>query len=93
VNRCTIDEEERAVEMHPYKREEAERQIARLADIKANRDADEVKTRLSEVRSAAADGANVVPPIIAAVKALATVGEVTAVLKGVFGEYDEPIRF
>ena len=93
VNRYTIDEEERAVEMHPYQREEAERHLARLADIKATRDADQVKTRLAQVRSDAADGANLVPPIIAAVKALATVGEVTAVLKDVFGEYDEPIRF
>jgi methylmalonyl-CoA mutase N-terminal domain/subunit len=93
VNCYTIEEEEAAVEMHPYKREEAGRQIARLADIKAKRDTGEVETRLSEVRSAAADGENLVPPIIAAVKALATVGEVTAVLKGVFGEYDEPIRF
>jgi methylmalonyl-CoA mutase N-terminal domain/subunit len=93
VNCFRVEEEEREVELHPYKKEEATRQIARLADVRSKRDADEVKKTLEKVRIAAVENKNLVPPIIKAVKAMATVGEVTATLKGVFGEYEEPIRF
>jgi methylmalonyl-CoA mutase N-terminal domain/subunit len=43
-------------------------------------------------RSAAA-GENTMPAIVDAVKAYASVGEITAALKSVFGAYREPLRF
>jgi methylmalonyl-CoA mutase N-terminal domain/subunit len=93
VNCFRVAEDEREVELHPYKREEAGRQIARLNRIRAERDNDAVQKSLKNVRAAAVAGDNLVPPIIEAVKTMATVGEVTAALKEVFGEYKEPIRF
>jgi methylmalonyl-CoA mutase N-terminal domain/subunit len=93
VNCYRVDEDEHEVELHPYKREEAERQVARLEKIRSKRDDGAVRKSLEAVRSTAAGGGNLVPPIIEAVKTMATVGEVTATLKEVFGEYKEPIRF
>ncbi len=48
---------------------------------------------LAAVRRAAADGANAIPAIVDAVKAYASVGEITAALKDVLGAYREPVRF
>jgi methylmalonyl-CoA mutase N-terminal domain/subunit len=44
---------------------------------------------LDGVSDAARDGSNLVPPIIAAVEAHATVGEIADALRAVFGEYRE----
>ena len=93
VNCHQVEEDERSVELHPYKREEAENQIARLAAVRSQRDHRAVAKSLDEVKRVAANGDNLVVPIIEAVKSMATVGEVTAALKKVFGTYEEPIRF
>jgi methylmalonyl-CoA mutase N-terminal domain/subunit len=93
VNCYRVEEDERDVELHPYKPQEAERQIARLEAIRSQRDAGAVQRSLEAVKRAAAGRDNLVPPIIEAVKEMATVGEVTAALKEVFGTYQEPIRF
>jgi methylmalonyl-CoA mutase N-terminal domain/subunit len=93
VNCYRVEEEERDVELHSYKPEEAERQITRLNKVRSSRDAGSVEASLEVVKRAAAGDHNLVPPIVAAVKNMATVGEVTAALKEVFGEFKEPIRF
>ena len=93
VNCHQIEEDERSVELHPYKREEAENQIARLEAVRSRRDGGAVKKSLEGVKRVAVSGDNLVPPIIEAVKSMATVGEVTAALKEVFGTFEEPIRF
>jgi len=92
---CYVDDEadEQEVEFHPYRSEEADKQLRRLASVKGQRDDDAVAQALARVRDAAAGDANVMPPIIDAVEAYATVGEVVATLQGVFGLYDEPVRF
>jgi len=92
VNCFVEEEEERSVEFHPYRAAEGEKQLERLVEIKRTRDADAVAATLARVRESAASGENVMEPIIAAVEALATVGEVCGVLKEVFGTYPEPIR-
>jgi methylmalonyl-CoA mutase N-terminal domain/subunit len=81
------------VEFHPYKEEDARAQIAGLEAVRAKRDAVRVKQALAQVRADAHAGANVMPAIIAAVKAYASVGEITRELVGVYGQYREPIRF
>jgi methylmalonyl-CoA mutase, N-terminal domain len=86
-------EEERPVEMHPYRVAEAEAQIARLRGIRATRDGAAVESALREVGAAAFRGDNVMPTVIRAVKAHATVGEVCRALREVFGTHQEPIRF
>jgi len=66
------------------------RQTARVRERKAARDAGAVRDRLAEVQAAAREGRNLMPPIIAAVKAEVTVGEVSDVFREVFGVYRDP---
>jgi methylmalonyl-CoA mutase N-terminal domain/subunit len=93
VNIYREEEEDRAVEMHPYRQEEAERQFARLRTVRDERDSGAVVAALDELRRAARDGHNVMPAAIDAVEAYATVGEVCGALREVYGSYREPIRF
>ncbi|MGH7905998.1 MAG: acyl-CoA mutase large subunit family protein [Candidatus Binataceae bacterium] len=64
-----------------------ERQKARLARIRAERDAKAATTALSTIEAAARDGANLMPPIIDAVRKYATLGEIADAMRRVFGEY------
>jgi methylmalonyl-CoA mutase N-terminal domain/subunit len=64
-----------------------EAQVARLSALKARRDNAAVATALAALEAAAKGDANLMPPILAAVKAYATEGEICDVLRGVFGEY------
>ena len=61
----------------------------RVRALRATRDEGVWSAALEQVGAAARDGSNLVPPIIAAVEARATVGEVADVLRKVFGEYRE----
>ncbi len=71
--------------------EAAERdQLERLAAWRASRDEGKVKTALEAVRQAAATGANIMPPSIAAAKAGATTGEWGDVVRKAFGQYRGP---
>jgi len=77
---------------YPYdaaKRAEAEeKQTAKLASMRKQRDNHRVKAILAQLREAARDeGANLMPLIIDAVSAYATIGEICGTLKEVFGEY------
>ena len=62
-------------------------QAARVGALRTARDPEAPRNALAAVERAARDGVNLVPPIIAAVEALATVGEISDTLRGVFGEY------
>jgi methylmalonyl-CoA mutase N-terminal domain/subunit len=64
-----------------------EKQVARLRELRAKRDNAKVKAALADLERAAKGDANLMPPILAAVKAYATEGEICDVLRGVFGEY------
>ena len=87
------EEEEREVDYHPYRREEADRQRGRLERVRRERDEAAVGRTLAALEATAASGDNVMPAALDAVEAYATVGEVCAALKRVFGTYREPIRF
>jgi methylmalonyl-CoA mutase N-terminal domain/subunit len=93
VNCYRIEEQAREVEFHPYKPEDAERQIKSLNAIRAERDQAQVDRTLARVKADAQAGANVMPAIMEAVKAYASVGEITNKLVEVYGCYQEPIRF
>jgi methylmalonyl-CoA mutase N-terminal domain/subunit len=71
----------------------ARAQTERLRAVRAERSADRVKETLAGVERACRDGANVMPPIIEAVKAYATLGEVCDVFRRVWGQYREDGRF
>jgi methylmalonyl-CoA mutase N-terminal domain/subunit len=93
VNCYQVDEEQADIEFHPVNEDECRAKIARLEEIRAERDSSRVAQALDEVSTAANSGENVMPSIIAAVSAYATVGEITDCLVDVYGRYPEPIRF
>jgi len=86
-------EDEHPVEFHPYKEEDAKVQIDGLNQVRAERDAGQVRSALATLRSDARAGRNVMPALMEAVKAYASVGEMTRELVEVFGRYREPVRF
>jgi methylmalonyl-CoA mutase N-terminal domain/subunit len=76
----------------------AERQLANLRQVKAERDPAAVKAALEGVRQAAAaqpggPRSNLVPPIVLAAKACCTQQEICDVLRDVLGTYSDPAEF
>ena len=67
-----------------------ERQLARLNQLRLERDNERVGKALSALHQAAEGTANTMPYILDAVRAYATLGEITDVFRGVFGVYEEP---
>ena len=65
------------------------RQVERVRALRAGRSAAAAQAALSGVTQAARDGANLVPAIITAVDAQATVGEIADAMRAVFGEFEE----
>ena len=64
-------------------------QVERVRKVRSSRDKTRWRRALDEVRSAAEGSVNLVPPIIAAAEAHATVGEIADTLRDVFGEHNE----
>jgi methylmalonyl-CoA mutase N-terminal domain/subunit len=64
-------------------------QVTRVQAVRASRDAAEWEAALTEIRKAATGGANLVPVIVRAVEARATVGEISDAMRSVFGEHEE----
>jgi methylmalonyl-CoA mutase N-terminal domain/subunit len=93
VNCYRLEEEEPDVELHPYRKEEADRARQRVRQLREERDGDRVRKTLDGVRKAAAAGENVMPAVMEAVTAYATVGEIMGALKDEFGVFREPVRF
>jgi methylmalonyl-CoA mutase N-terminal domain/subunit len=93
VNCYRTDDEEQAVELHQFDGASCTEQIQRLQRVRAERDDTRVQAALEQVRSDAQAGRNVMPSVIEAVKAYATVGELTNCLVEVYGRYKEPVRF
>ncbi|MHC4413661.1 MAG: acyl-CoA mutase large subunit family protein [Planctomycetota bacterium] len=93
VNCYQIEEEEPEVAFHPFKEEVFADQVKRTDRIRSERDNDRVVRALKKVRADAGAGGNVMPGMIEAVEAYATVGELTRCLVEVYGRYEEPVRF
>ena len=66
-------------------------QITRLNALRAKRDSARAKSALAELQRRAATSENLLPAILAAVEAYATVGEISDALRSVFGEYQESV--
>ncbi len=62
-------------------------QVERVRALRASRDAGAAQAALASVRTAARDGGNLVPPVLAAVEARATLGEISDALRAEFGEF------
>jgi len=87
VNAYRVDEEP-TFERQVVSEAEAQAQVDRLAAVRAERDDEAVEETLAALAEAAAGDASLMPPIIAAVRAEATVGEICDVLRAEFGVYE-----
>ena len=65
------------------------RQVARVRQVRAARDQPAWRAALDAVTAAARGRDNLVPPIVQAVEAHATVGEISDAMRAVFGEHRE----
>jgi methylmalonyl-CoA mutase, N-terminal domain len=94
VNKFVAATKERQT-MKPYQfnPEDEAYQVRALADLRRTRDGGRVSAALDRVRRTAATDENVMPAIVEAVDAYATVGEICGALREVFGEYREPSLF
>jgi methylmalonyl-CoA mutase N-terminal domain/subunit len=66
-------------------------QMQKITELKAKRDQNAVEEVLVKLKSAAETDANLMPLILEAVKAYATLGEICDVLRDVFGEYQASV--
>ncbi|MGH8933342.1 MAG: methylmalonyl-CoA mutase family protein [Egibacteraceae bacterium] len=90
VNVYVSDEEDHKVEIHQLDPECEQRQIARLKQVRENRDQARAERALQEFLKVARDPvANLMPPTIEAVRAQLSMGEITGALREVFGVYQE----
>jgi methylmalonyl-CoA mutase N-terminal domain/subunit len=81
--------EEKPIEILQIGESVARRQAERLRKLRAGRSGADVARRLAALRQAAAGTENVMPSLIEAVKAYATLGEICDALREVFGVYQE----
>ncbi len=86
VNAFTVREEKPKglLRVNPEIREAQKR---RLQDLRSLRDGESVSSSLKAVEEAARSDANVMPSVLRAVKSYATIGEITDVMRKVFGSY------
>ena len=84
-----IAEEERAIPTLLIDPQIEHTQVARLQALRAKRDAPRAKAALGELARRASTTENLLPAILSAVEAYATVGEISDTLRHIFGEYHE----
>jgi methylmalonyl-CoA mutase N-terminal domain/subunit len=86
VNKYVTDQVD-DVEILKIDPETERRQVERLTAFKASRDSDAVATGLQALREVAGGSGNLLPPIKAALRDRASIGEVCGAMRDVFGEY------
>jgi len=86
-----VSDEDTSPEVLKVDEEVAEHQRERLASVKEERDDEAVEAALAELQAAIDDDENVMPAIVTAVKAYATMGEIMDVFEAEYGEYREKI--
>ena len=86
VNEFQVDEQQE-IDVEEITEADQQRKIEGLERIRTERDDEPVDATLAALREAARGEDNLMPPIIDAVKAYATVGEICTVLREEFGEY------
>jgi methylmalonyl-CoA mutase N-terminal domain/subunit len=90
VNRFEV-EEEKPIPIQKIDPSLEPRQIERVRALRTRRDAGPCRDALQKVEDAARSGENVMPRILTAVEAYATVGEISDAMRRVFGEYKEAV--
>ncbi len=88
-----VEENEQPIETLYIDEAVEDEQKRAVAEVRRTRDGKAVSSSLSALRQACRDGANVMPPLVDAVKTYATVGEISDVMREVFATYEEPAVF
>ena len=88
MNRYTTDDAAK-IEMLQIDAGVEQRQVDRVRAVRASRSASDWQRAIDEVSKAAKEGLNLVPSIITAVEARATLGEISDAMRSVFGEHEE----
>ena len=86
-----IAEEERSIPTLRIDEEIERSQVSRLKALRSRRDSARLQSALIELQRRAATSENLLPAILAAVEAYATVGEISDSLRRLFGEYQESV--
>ncbi len=92
VNSFTDGNEDQSLQVFRVDSRVVEEQRLSLERARAERSAEEVVNALAALRDAARGDADLMPPILAAVRAYATTGEICGALRDVFGEYTPPVE-
>src|SRR5579864_9171917 len=86
-----VAEQERGIPTLRIDPQIEQEQVRRVQALRAKRDAGRTGAALAELQRRASTAENLLPSILAAVEAYATVGEISDTLRGVFGEYRESV--
>ncbi len=92
VNKYKLDDEI-SIPTHQFDEGVEDSQIKKLKILKESRDMEKIKYLLMDIRDAAVEERNLMPPIIAAVREYVTLGEICNVFRDTFGMYKDPAHF
>jgi methylmalonyl-CoA mutase N-terminal domain/subunit len=84
-------EEEKPIPLQHIDEDLERKQVERLRAMRGRRDAAKWQSALQQVEDTARGGGNLMPAIVEAVEASATVGEISDAMRRVFGEYQETV--
>jgi methylmalonyl-CoA mutase N-terminal domain/subunit len=90
VNRFAVDEE-KPIPIQRIDESLERKQVDRLRALRARRNHEAWQSALQQIEDAARSGENLMPQILTAVEANATVGEISDTMRKVFGEYKEAV--
>lgn len=91
VNCYVVEEDPGAVDVYKHSEDARDRQVARLNDVRATRDNAAVRRSLGVLRRAASGTDNIMPALLDCVRGYATVGEISGVLKDIYGEFRDAV--
>jgi len=93
VNAFEEADEDHGLEILRIDESAGQTQRRRLAKLRSERDAERVRVALEELAAAAGRDDNLLPPMLEAVRAYATLGEIRQALEDVYGRFKEPVSF
>ncbi len=93
VNDFIKEDEQISIPLLEISKEVETKQRQRLAEVRSGRSDIEAKAALEELLAASKNGSNLMPALLRATRAYATLGEMCETLKEVFGVYEEPVVF
>ncbi len=88
-----VESDDVPIEILRIGEEAGAKQQARLAELRARRTGAAVEEALERLRSAARGEENLMPPMLDAARAYATLGEIRSALEEVYGRFREPVTF